>query len=173
LINRLPNISKWQTLTLAASGYPQDLSDMKRHSVFKIIRTEFALWRLVIAASKQLQRIPSFGDYGIVHPSPPELDPRTMNASAKIRYTLDEDWLILKGASLKKHPKKFDQYHDLSKNLMEMPEFMGAPFSEGDEYIEKCASFSVGSGSLTTWVWVDMTHHLTFVSQQIANSCAT
>ena len=168
LINTLQNISNWQTLTIAASGFPHSLSGIKPNSEEKIIRTELVLWKRVIS-SKNLARLPSYGDYGIVHPHQPEFD-RPPNSSPKIRYTLNEDWLILRGESFKKHPKGFKQYHDLARNLIEMPEFLNVGFSKGDDYIVKCASFNATCGNLTTWIQVDTTHHLTLVSDQIAST---
>lgn len=172
IINELPNISEWQTLTIAASGFPETLSEIRRDSIIKLPRAELALWQLIIAQSKRLPRIPSYGDYGIVHPNHLVLDPRRINPSAKIRYTLDEEWLVLKGQSLRKHSKKYKQYHGLSQGLVDRDEFMGASFSKGDEYIAKCADGNVSSGNLETWIRVDTIHHLTLVSDQIANTVA-
>lgn len=172
IINRLSNVSEWRTLTLAASSFPENLSEVKRDSITKLPRAELTLWKFIIGNSKKLKRVPSYGDYGIVHPNHLILDPRTINPSAKIRYTLDEEWLVLKGQSLKKHSKQYKQYHDLSQGLVDRDEFMGASFSKGDEYIAKCADGNVSSGNLETWVRVDTIHHLTLVSDQIANTVA-
>lgn len=168
IIDNLPDIASWKTLTIAASGYPDSLSSVKGDSTAEINRLEFLLWRSVIA-DKTLKRRPSFGDYGIVHPILLDLDPITMRSSAKIRYTLGEKWLVVKGHSLKKEPK-FKQYHNLSDQLITMKEFIGSHFCWGDEYVTKCAIRTVGSGNLETWVKVDTNHHLTFVAEQIANT---
>lgn len=168
IINNLHNIASWKTLTMAASGYPDSLSSVKGDSTAEINRLEFLLWGSVIS-DKTVKRHPSFGDYGIVHPILLELDPRTMRSSAKIRYTLNDRWLIIKGHSLKKEPK-FKQYHNLSGQLANKKEFIGAHYSWGDDYIAKCAMKTVTSGNLETWVKVDTNHHLTFVSEQIANT---
>lgn len=44
--------------------------------------------------------------------------------------------------------------------------------AKGDEYIAKCADGNVSSGNLETWIRVDTIHHLTLVSDQIANTVA-
>ncbi len=168
IIEQLHKIASWGTLTIAASGFPDSLSSVKADSTTEINRMEFLLWRSIIT-DKTLKRRPSFGDYGIVHPILLDLDPRTMRSSAKIRYTLNEKWLVIKGHSLKKEPK-FKQYHDLSNRLIKKKEFIGSHFCWGDDYVTKCAIRTAGSGNLETWVKVDTNHHLTFVSEQIAKT---
>lgn len=168
IIDQLHKIASWRTLTIVASGFPDSLSSVKADSTAEINRIEFLLWRAVIT-DKTLKRHPSFGDYGIVHPILLDIDPRTMRSSAKIRYTLNDKWLVVKGHSLKKEPK-FKQYHDLSIRLTNKKEFIGSHFCWGDDYVTKCAIRTVGSGNLETWVKVDTNHHLTFVSEQIANT---
>lgn len=166
ILNQLPTLQNWKTVTLAASGYPQSLMGIKPNSVRRIRRCEFELWSTVL--SKRVKRIPSFGDYGIVNPISVEYNSGRGRPSAKIRYTLEKEWMIVKGQSLKSHPDKFKQFHRLSDDLSRMPDFMGPQYSPGDSYIKKCASHDEKSGSLTTWITVDTSHHLTFVASQIA-----
>jgi len=166
-INTLPGIADWKSLILSASAFPSSLSGLKKDSISKIDRTEYKLWKNILAANPN--RIPLYSDYGIVHADILEIDPRSMDASAKIRYTLEEHWLVLKGSSLKKSTEKFRQYFDLSSRLKNNPEFMGAKYSEGDNYIQKCADKLVKSGNLETWIKNDTIHHVTVVAEQLAS----
>lgn len=168
LINTDPNILSWKTLTVAGTGYPESLSKIKANTVELIPRIEFILWDHLFKNASQLKRLPTFGDYGAVNPNIPVLDPRTMNPSAKIRYTLEKNWLLLKGHILKKEPK-YKQFHLLSNELVGRAEYLGEQFSWGDQYIMDCANHDASCGNLTTWVKVDTNHHLTFVAKQIAN----
>jgi len=167
VINNLSGITKWKTLTLAASGLPQVLG--KKNEIVRIPRVEFFLWKQIICDAKKMARVPSYGDYGIVHPNHIELASQRITPSPKIRYTLDEEWLVLKGHSPKKSPNKV-QYLDLSKQLIGLAEFKGSPFSKGDKDIKDYASGQIRSGSLTKWIEIDTIHHVTLVSNQIANT---
>ncbi len=112
-------------------------------------------------------RRPSFGDYAISSAVPFDFEPY-MDVSAKIRYTTDEHWLVVKGKSTKRNG--FEQYHDLAKQVVERIEYCGPMFSEGDRYIDNCAHHRTrGPGNSSTWVEVGVNHHLTFVSRQLAN----
>ena len=104
-----------------------------------------------------------------MHPDLLELDPRTMKPTAKIRYTLDDHWLIVKGHSLAT-PPKYGQFHSLARKLIRQREYMGPAFSWGDNYAAECAKGKATSGNLAKWVKVDTNHHLTFVAHQIASA---
>lgn len=167
-INSIPKIADYCTVTMAGSGYPQSLKQIGRNTVAKLPRVELTLWKLILSERNKLARIPSFGDYTIVHPDLLDFDFTKMTSGGKIRYTLEKEWLIFKGSSLKK-PPKYKQFHDLSEGVAGHPEFYGQSYSWGDTYISKCAKMITGSGNLETWVKVGVNHHLTFVGEQISN----
>lgn len=164
VINSLSNIGDYRTVTLAASGFPGSLAKVEATSTMKLPRTELSLWKKV-SAGKGLTRIPTFGDYGIAHPELLEADWRKFKLSGSIRYTLEKDWLIVKGGSIEKYG--FKQFHKLAHHLANRDEFYGAEFSWGDEYISKCAVKKTTSGNLTTWRKIGTSHHITVVGEQI------
>lgn len=166
-----PQLAAWRSLTVAGTGFPQDLSGFSGGQVSATARTEWQVWSALIARSGSLPRIPTFGDYGISHPDLTDIDPRLMQPSAAVRYTAADEWLIVKGRSLRRH--KFTQFHQLSGTLVARPEFSGAGFSWGDTYIQDCAQQSVGVGNQTTWRKVGTSHHLAYVVRQIANQGGT
>jgi hypothetical protein len=98
---------------------------------------------------------------------PPEVDPRVMKPSASIRYTTDENWLVVKGKNLRDY--SFDEFYYVCRDLIARPEYCGPAFSWGDWYINECANVREGPGNLTTWRKVGTSHHLAFVANQIAN----
>lgn len=165
LVECIPFLKKWRSLVLAATGFPVDLMGLPPSEISIIPRLEWTLW-CSVAADSRIARTPAFGDYAIAHPQPPEVDPRLMRASASIRYTTKDVWLILKGRNLRDHGYK--QFHDVSKSLLKNAAYTGPKFSWGDQYIKDCANRLVSSGNLTTWRRVGTSHHLAYVMQQIA-----
>jgi hypothetical protein len=97
------------------------------------------------------------------------IDPRKIKPSAKIRYTRESDWIILKGTAYRKNPK---QFHQLAAGIASETGYLEMGFSWGDDYIAGCAKMQVGPGNLETWVRVDTNHHIELVSEQIANLLA-
>jgi hypothetical protein len=112
--------------------------------------------------------MPSYGDYGAANPALVDFDPETMTPAAKIVYTTDLDWLIIKGRSVK-GPAGYGQFHQLAAQVVARSEYRGVAFSDGDSYLRDCATNVDGPGNLTTWVKVKTSHHLAHVTDQIAN----
>jgi hypothetical protein len=166
ILRSLPNPSAWRTLVLAAGSFPQNLAGLAADDISLVVREEWRLWRAVRQRAHVLPRVPIFGDYGIAHPEPSEVDPRIMRPSASVRYTTEEHWLIPKGRNLRAHG--YEQFHDVCEVLIERPEYSGKDFSWGDDYIWRCAHRAAGTGNLTTWRKVGTSHHLVFVTEALA-----
>jgi len=162
---RLPHLSAWNSVTVAAGSFPPDLShlDVGEHPV---PRVEWQLWKR-IAGSHRISRIPLFRDYAILHPfSRPNFP--GMNISASIRYTSDDHWVVMRGQGLRNEGGAgYDQYPANAESLMERPEYCGADCSYGDRYIAERPLHRNKPGNPTTWVAAGINHHLTFVVRQI------
>lgn len=167
-VRTLSRHAKWKHIVTLGSGMPDSLSSIVRtHSQAEIRRVELDLWEGVEAGLKELQ--PIFGDYGVVNPEFMEpKDPRTMKPSAKIRYTLERNWLVVKGGSFKDDP---EQLRSMAAYVQEQTGYCGQSFSWGDDYIAGCRTRQ-GVGNLETWIRVDTSHHIEFVSRQIASRLA-
>ncbi len=168
VFSMIPRKDYWRRMILAAASFPEDLSDVSAATIVTLPRHEWELW-------KTLQRKPSalprrnliFGDYAMAHPVAKTLDPRTMRMSANIRYTTQDEWLVIKGRNVRQYG--FNQYFDLCRLLVERPEYSGRTYSWGDGYITDCAEATQGPGNATTWRKVGVNHHLTLVTRELAN----
>ena len=169
VLTAVPNVMSWRRVVIAGASFPEDLSEIDAASTTKLPRREWQLWQALWRRPDRLPRHDLiYGDYGIAHPIPKELDPRTMRMSASVRYTTEEDWLIVKGRNVRQYG--FEQYHDLSRLLVSHADFCGPNFSWGDQFIADCARGKQGPGNATTWRKVGTNHHLTFVTRQLAKS---
>jgi hypothetical protein len=162
--SKIPYLENWRTLTLVATSFPENLAGFVGNSISRCERGEWNIWQALL--SSNLKRIPSFGDYSISHPDVLDINPAFITMSASIRYTIDNHWIITKGRSVK--TQGFGQYHDLSNQLIALPEYCGAAYSWGDNYIDECATRTVNSGNATTWRQVGNNHHFEKVSHQIS-----
>jgi hypothetical protein len=99
LLNEVPDQVRWRTLTISASAFPASMSGVNRNSFSLVERNEWKAWRDMLHANRRrLSRLPTYSDCGIQHPAGVEgFDPRTMQASASVRYAIPEDWLLIKG----------------------------------------------------------------------------
>lgn len=161
------NSIKARRFILASSAFPENLSGIARDSIVRVPRADWILWNAVVQRIKGEQRVPSYSDYAIAHPELPNIDPRMMNPSAGIRYTVNEDWVVVKGRGLRSEAG-FAQFHDLSQRLVEHPEFGGVTDCWGDDFIRECAGGGK-TGNLTTWRKVGTNRHLCKVIAQLSS----
>lgn len=167
LLPSIPSLNSWRTLILAASSFPEDLRDADARSITTWPRMEWQLWQ---ALQRRPERLPRqnlvYADYGITNPKLIELDPRTMSMSASIRYTGEDEWVIVKGRNVRQYG--FDQYFGLAEKLMEHPSYKSPTYSWGDQYIADTAARKKGPGNATTWRKVGTNHHLRLVPIQLS-----
>lgn len=167
IMKGLPHVNDWRTITLAGSAFPQSLMKVKPNVPHKFTRAEWQVWETFASGRKKVPRLPTFGDYSINHPEPSEVDPRLMMMTANLRYTIEQEWLIFKGRSVKFHG--YEQFHDLCAAVIAHPEYRGPDFSRGDKQISECAGRAVSPGNATTWRKIGFNHHMTLVTKQIAS----
>lgn len=163
---RVPYLTGWRTFTVAGSSFPQDLQDMEEGSNY-VPRWEWRAWKNQIC--QDLPRLPTYGDYATLHPFLSEWIPG-MNPSASIRYTTDEQWLVMRGRGIHtENSGGHQQYPALAQLLCTRSEYRGQHFSAGDKYLHDIRTGTKHTGNPTTWLRTGVNHHLVFVVVQLAN----
>ena len=171
LTRNISNLASWRTFIFAAGSFPKDLSECKLDEENLLPRIDWRSWKEHLSNSKP-QRKPAFADYTIQHPIYKE-DTQFFPPTSSIKYTLENEWLIMKGKK-----QKFELYLASAAALVTDKRFYGGNFSDGDKYIsEKAKHFLIyikdpaikGTGSTETWLKAGINHHLTLVADQIAN----
>jgi len=167
----IPNLLKWRTFTFASGAFHEDLSKCKRDEENHIQRFDWINWIHQIQ-DKSFPRKPSFSDYAIQYPIYKE-STQFFAPTTSIKYTLENDWFILKGEK-----QKFELYLANAKLLVEDSRFYGENFSNGDKFIFERANHyekyikdptTKGTGSTENWLTAGINHHLTLVVNQISN----
>ena len=161
----VPQVADWRTLSIAAGAFPVNMVPFTAGAVGRTPRTAWSSWNAMITG--RLPRVPTFGDYGISHPDYPTLDAALMRPSATLKYTADDEWVLLRGRSVRgRRYGGFGQFQTHCQQLIAMPEYCGRNFSWGDEYIDDCAQGNASTGNLETWVRVGVNHHLVKATSQ-------
>lgn len=165
IVRFFPQFTEWRSITLAATSFPETLASFSSQTATVIDRPEWGIWEQ-LATAGHTSRPLYYGDYGIASPEPFQMDPRMMKLGAKIKYTLDEQWLIVKGTGIKRGGSA--QFHSLAKWLAESKHYYKADFSWGDNFIDECAKKTTGPGSQTSWVSVGMNHHFAVTAAKLS-----
>jgi hypothetical protein len=167
----VPDPTHWRTLILSACAFPPSMGVVNRQSHFRVERNEWKAWRDELFGKRtHLKRLPSYSDSGIQHPTGVEgFDPRTMQVSASIRYTLDEDWLLIKGESTRATPAS-EQFPELATRLVyghHRHDFAGPAHCPGCLSMKAAADGSPRLGSAEAWRRLGTIHHVTKVAEAL------
>lgn len=152
-------------IVVAGGSMPDSVNKaVKNHdSDGHILRNEVMVWKAIFNSFKDKKIV--FGDYTVRNPKSVE-GIIALNANAKIRYTVQNQFYILRG-----HSKQVDslalQNKDLAKRLVASSEFSTASFSWGDAKIEACANGILEIKSPTTMIAIDTNHHIQAVVSEI------
>ena len=167
VVSKLPCLNDWQTFTVLGTSFPATMAGIKKGGEI-VPRHEWQLYKMLVAGLRKAKlRLPTFGDYAISHPQVLEMDMRVVKPNATIKFTIDNGWYIAKGNNVRDYG--YEQYHDLSKQILTSRYYRDSPVSWGKEYIRECANRSATTGNLTKWVQVGTNHHIEKVIRDIAS----
>lgn len=157
-------------IILAGSSMPASINEaVEGHdSIGYVPRKEMMAWKGIINERRDANII--FGDYVVRNPNPAD-NIFSKHANAKIRYSVQNQYLIARGHSRDKTGLA-EQNKKLAMKIVSSPEFCGAGFSWGDSEIMTRSipgSKDVGwsTGWSTGWVAVDSNHHIQTIVLEI------
>lgn len=166
VVQHIPNPSPWRSLTLCASSAPRDDSGLLRGRNI-VPRSEWQLWR---NSAREAPHHLDYSDFLTVHPDlsdPPRYALTRMIVS--VRYTIQNDWIILKGSSMtgETTQQMTAQYGSHAKTLVADPNFGGLHECWADDKIRKIANGEPGGGSRAVWTSIVASRHLSFVVDRL------
>jgi hypothetical protein len=170
--------ASWRSIILAATCVPPSIRDIADlDAVGSIPRTEWLLWKDVATAT-DVDLV--FADYAVQHPKAPSSGGRTYG---NLRYTADDELYVSRGRLISNMDNA--DFAAMSKRIVVDGPFSGRDFSWGDEQIYRVAQLQArarvaifdelddeeqieGISSHPFWREVGTSHHLKFVSVQLA-----
>lgn len=167
----VPDHTRWRTFILSACGFPISMGILDSNSHVLIERPEWLAWRDAQYARRQsLVRLPTYSDGAIQHPKGVEgFDPRTMQVSASIRYTVPESWLLIKGESTRFNPPG-QQFPALATQLVYghlKTHYYGPSHCEGCKSMKAAADGAPRLGSAEVWRRLGTIHHITTTVEEL------
>jgi len=168
----LPHVGGWRNLAVAATGTPAYATGIQHMAIEPRPRVEWWLWKILHQERRALPRMPTYSDYGVVHPGRVEegIDPKGLKRIPLLRYTTVEEELMVRGADLDKEPDHLPELlRRLINQLRASPDGFDPGFSAGDGWIGETDQRVDRPGNRTTWKFVGQNRHLAFVSWQLAN----
>ncbi|GJB81473.1 beta family protein [Pseudomonas inefficax] len=153
----------FEKIVINASSIPDtiDKAVKDRDSSGLVQRKEMIVWKGFLSANPRASLY--FGDYGVR--SPRSSDNIAPNMNAKIRYTVNNAFFVVRGHSVKGEGG-FAQSQTLAKTIVSSLHYRQPNFSWGDAMIKQCSLGKI-VGSPTDWIAYDTSHHLQSVIGEI------
>ena len=167
----VPNHMQWRTFTISACAFPSSMGVVQRNSYMSVDRMEWIAWRDNLYPNTAfIPRLPTFSDCAIQHTIGVEgFDPRMMQVSASVRYTLTGSWLLIKGESTRNIPAK-EQFLALATQLVYgtlRNFYMGPDHCDGCASMKNAADGAPSLGSAEAWRRLGTIHHIATVTQEL------
>jgi Beta protein len=163
---RLREAAGWRSVTVASGAFPVDLRGVAQGQVTAFRRWDVDLWRALNAGfasnGNPNHTELDYADYGVAHPRTSQNPGR--RAPPQLRYTVQDRWLVLRGAQKRSRSREFP---DVCRRIRALPEFM-PDLGAADQAIVAYASGWHGPGNATTWRSLSTAHHLDFVTHRLA-----
>jgi hypothetical protein len=147
-------------IVFTASAFVSNMGKVKKGTLNYVPRRDLLVWEMLAKVNPDID----YADYGVIHPDYFDFDPKTIKPAAKIRYTSDKEWLIVKGSSWRSDTS---QHRNLSKSLYQSDQFRRAD-CWGGENIVSAASGGHAFKTLEDWVTIDQNNHITHTVRQLS-----
>lgn len=165
----LDDAEEFHSIIIAAVSFPKSskLTSAESREIYRSKRIETELYAEARKLSKRFGFNYVYADYG-----PTDIEDITfvvgMSPNFKIKYTSFDDYLYIKGVSLKRGGLDIENVRNLARLLVDSADYSGANYSWGDQKIFDIATGSTRTaGNLTSWVSYAMSHHITFIARQV------
>lgn len=167
ILTSLPMLARWRSVTVAGTSFPAQLPSSTFRPYGILDRTEWLGYKALCNNLPGNIRVPTFGDYAVAHPATEKLDLRMVDPTAKLKYTINDQWYIAVGMQVKAHGRA--QMQKICEDLVTSGYFSGSGFSWGDEYIGGCAAGTESTGGPSTFPTVATNHHITKIVTDVAS----
>ena len=165
-LRHLGKADTFRNLVLIGTAIPESFGSLVKGSD-ELPRHDWLFYQVLLEHFPEDMRTPTYGDHTIVHPSFKAIDFRAIRPAGKILYTTGSTWGTRKGGAFQNDR---DQMHAHCSAIVAETsfDFRGADYSDGDDYIARCAARAAGPSTLTRWKEVGINHHITTVVDDLA-----
>lgn len=165
--NNIPVPSPWRSITLSSSAAPRDHGELPTGRT-DVPRLEWAVWQGVVAGGLRYQI--DYADYSTITPNLTDPPGYVMSrATVSARYTIDNDWIILKGRPTtgRAGQPMHRQYRTHAQTLAADPHFGGLVGCWADDRIQQIAAGTHTSGGRPQWASYAANRHLSFIADRL------
>jgi hypothetical protein len=165
-LGKITSLPAFRSFVIIGTAFPESMKDVSPPGA-NLLRHDWMFFKKLVSLLPARMRKPAYGDYTTVNPAfAAAIDMRKISPAGKLVYTAKDKWRILKGKAFRADRK---QMHEHCDKLIKSPEYRGATYSVGDDFIQKCAIKKAGPSTLTKWKEVGINHHIMHVLEDISS----
>jgi Beta protein len=112
-----------RSVTILGTAFPASMAEVTGPVQF-LRRSEWLLYKALVALLPPSAVRPAFGDYCIATPDLPQNDMRLLKPSATVRYAVDDGWIVVKGVNVRDNG--YDQYRTCCGTVTTSAAYLGA-----------------------------------------------
>jgi Beta protein len=161
---RTQELGLWRRVIVAATHYPEK-NPAPPNGQIEVGRNEWLAWKQAVGIDARVGELAMFGDYGADN-ARISFGETGFGAITHFRYATKDKWLVVRGGS--PVPAHDGSIHEVARRILISGVFAGELFSWGDEFIKACAE-AKQVGNPTIWRTANMNHHMTRVTQDLAD----
>lgn len=160
-------IDKYSRIIVSSCSFPKNTTSADIYTIYKSKRLEQNIHNAAQSISAKVGANYVYSDYALNDLSNIEFVVG-MKPGYKIRYTIGEFYLFIKGKTLIKGGLDVEEVRKACRLLVSTRDFRGDSYSWGDQKISDLANEIIDStGNLTNWVSYTYNHHMTLIVKEI------
>lgn len=145
------------------------MTGIAQNKFVNLPRTNFVCWQELNQSKELIGATLNFSDYGIINPIKPEIDFAVQGIPPKVRYTLDENWVVYRGDHYEDRNDKYAEHQRMASIIVQSDFYKKSDFSWGDSSLLELSNGKIQIGSFAKIIEIDLNHHITFVSHQVSD----
>lgn len=159
-------------VAFSSGAFPPDLNDVRPNDSRTFPRLDAELWNRVQERVSRNRPLDGYGDYAVANPIGGVGVP--FAPAPQLRYTRDEDWLVVKG---RKNERRSNlQFFDICAQIVALSDFDPELSWADREIAEKAVhagaedvpTDGITTGNAMMWRALGTNHHLSFVIRRLA-----
>lgn len=173
-LSEIPFQTSWRTFTLSGCAFPKSMGILQSDTFKLLDRSEWMAWLNDLFRNRHtIQRLPTFSDCAIQYPTGVEgIDFSIVRPAPSIRYTLENEWLLLKGEGGQTQQLHTVQYPFLATRLTRgdlRSHYLGPEHCAGCKLMNDCSEGTPRLGSSGAWRRLGTIHHITMVVNRLVS----
>lgn len=153
----------WGTVVWSCTSFPEKIQ-ISPGGTGKYVRHDWNLYKEIVKMANQFSVLPIYSDYAVDYPG--NYKPARAKASAQIRYSDKENYLVFKGKRVDK-PLWNAEIRPVLASLESSGILQAPSFSVGDQYLHYLINNPAKNGTPSMWRSAATSHHFALVLNEL------